>query len=131
MYHKDRQKGCIKFSYPTACATGLLAILKSDIWLLFLGIGNAAQGAAGFLMSLDRDMNSRGRNEFRLYGLKTMAVGFLLAVLEISLHGPDSLSAYGFFMKAIPMSALLIDSFRPHMNREFFYPHLEPIEDNM
>ena len=82
-------------------------------------------------MSLDRDMNSRGRNEFRLYGLKTMAVGFLLAVLEISLHGPDGLSAYVSFMKATPMSALLIDSFRPHMNREFFYPHRAPIDDNM
>lgn len=60
-----------------------------------------------------------------------MAVGFLLAVLKISLHGPDSLSAYVSYMKAIPMSALLIASFRPHMNREFFYPHREPIKDNM
>lgn len=58
MYHKDRQKGCIKFSYPTACSTGLLAILNSDIWPLFLGIGNAARGATSFLVSLDRDINS-------------------------------------------------------------------------
>lgn len=82
-------------------------------------------------MVLPKVTNDVSYISFLTYTKRETVSVILSTVLEISLHGPDGLSAYVSFMKAIPMSALLIASFRTHMNREFFYPHLEPIEDNM
>lgn len=126
--YDGKTRGLLALFYLMILTMGCASIVRSDMWLVFLGIGNAIQGISCLLIGYDKKLSLRGRKVFCSYGWKTVLVGVLLVTLGVVLILTEVEATYAFLLKTLPMVALLLYSFYSHMNREFFYSHREPIK---
>lgn len=127
-----RMRKClISLLYLLTMACGVAAVWSGDGWLFWLGLGNLLNGASVVLISLDARISANGRRTFRAYGSRTMCIGCLLIAFSRFLTVLPFTEFLGvdvrMLMEMIAMASLLAYSFIAHINREFFYIHLEPL----
>lgn len=122
-YHNGKSI-CAEICYLATMACGTLAVAFPDIWLIFLGIGNAIQGVASFRIGRDKTISSVGQQMFFAYGAKTILMGSLVTICRLVLYWRHPTMDVEM-IEVIIMAALLLYSYLAHMNKEFFYAHLE------
>lgn len=122
-YHNGKSI-CTKFCYLVAMICGTSAVIFPSGWLVCLGLGNAIQGFASFKIGLDKDISSVGQKMFLAYGAKTMLMGSLLSICRFAFYLRNPTMDVEM-VEVIIMVALLLYSYLAHMNKEFFYAHLE------
>lgn len=122
-YHNGKSI-CTRLCYLATMICGTLAVVFPNNWLICLGIGNAFQGIASFRIGCDRTISSIGQKMFFSYGAKTFFMGFIITICRFVfyLQQPE---ADIEIIEVIIMVALLLYSYLTHMNKEFFYAHLE------
>lgn len=110
--------------YIVTMTFGNFAVVFTDFWLVCLGIGIIVQGIANFRIGCDKKLSSIGQQMFLGYGLKTSFMVFLIVACRMFFY--CQLPAADIEMvEAIVIVGLLLYSYTAHMNKEFFYAHLE------
>lgn len=122
-YHNGKSI-CAKFCYLATMICGTLAVVFPNIWLICLGIGNAIQGFTSFWIGRDKTISSVGRQMFLAYGAKTIFMGSMITICRVVLYWRNPKMDFEM-IEVIIMVALLLYSYLAHMNKEFFYAHLE------
>lgn len=121
----------VDFLYVLAMCFGTAAAVFSEYWLHFLGAGNASMGLSCLLIGMNSHLAESGRKWFMTYGLKTFAVGGLLAALAFLVQFGSFATVWIIETKSVlqflPMAALLIYAYLSHLNKEFFYAGVEGI----
>lgn len=130
-YYLKKNKILIALCYILSMLCGILSVIFSDFWLQCLGAGNFLLGISCIIVGLSKEISSIGREMFFSYGVKTALVGGLLLgyaffikmgvfeeILNINIR---------MILEIMPMAALLGYAYFAHLNKEFFYSHLEAI----
>lgn len=124
MHYHNGKSLCIRLCYIAAMTFGTLAVVFPDFWLVCLGIGNAAQGIASFRIGCDKKLSAVGRQMFFEYGAKTILMGSMIVICRMVFYWRNPTEDVEM-VEVIIMAALLLYSYIAHMNKEFFYAHLE------
>lgn len=123
-HYRNGKSVCTVLCYVMTMVFGTLAVVFPDIWLICLGIGNAIQGIASFRIGCDKTISTIGRQMFFAYGAKTILMGSLIVICRITFFWRNPTMDIEM-IEVIIMAALLLYSYLAHMNKEFFYAHLE------
>lgn len=130
-YYLRKNKILISMCYFLSMLCGTMAVIIPNIWLQMLGIGNFFIGISCIIIGFNKEMSFIGRKMFSSYGWKTALVGILLFAYACFLR----MGAFEkilninikMILEIIPMAVLLGYAYSAHLNREFFYAHLEAI----
>lgn len=122
-YHNGKSI-CAGVCYLAAMTCGTLAVVVPNNWLICLGVGNAVQGFASFKIGQDKTISSVGQQMFFSYGAKTIFMGSLITICRAVFYWRNLIVGIEM-VEVIIMAALLLYSYVAHMNKEFFYAHVE------
>jgi ABC-type oligopeptide transport system ATPase subunit len=125
----------IAIMYLATMACGVLAMFSGTYWLILLGIGNSLLGVTNITIAAG-NRSERVKAMFGGYGCKTAIMGILLALIsglivwEMNKYDELQYGCVRMFIdlaEVVIMGALLCYSYISHLNRMFFYEHVESL----